>query len=201
MQHWHSQVTVAPAIEPVTLTEAKTHLRVVGSDDDAYIGNLISAARGRAEKFTGLSIVTQTRTFVCDGFPYGDEFIALPGSPVQSVTSVVYVDGNGTNQTWDSSNYTVDTTAVPGGIYLAYGKSWPTTRTVRHAVTITYVAGYGQSSDSPLSLNVPQEIKQAILLMIAELYERREMAITGTIITEVPLSASWLLMPFRVTYL
>lgn len=200
MGHSHGQVTVEPAIEPITLTEAKTHCRVTGTDDDTYIGTLITAAREWVEDYTGRSLITQTRTYVLDAFPYGDETIVLPRPPLQSVTSVVYVDTAGANQTWDSANYTVDTDRDPGGIYLAYGKTWPATRSIRHAVTITYVAGYGESTDSPLSTNVPQRIKQAILLIIGEMYSNREVS-APVKMESVPFAIEALLTPFRLVYL
>jgi len=192
LHHDHSQVTVAPASEPVTLAEAKAHLRVNHANDDASIDGLIVAAREWVEAFTGRSLVTQTRTYVLDGFPVEDDFIALPGSPIQSVTLVSYVDAAGATQTWGAANYVVDSTADPGGIFLAYGASWPDTRDQRHAVTITYVAGY---------TIVPQRIKQAMLLIIGELYARRELAIVGAAINEVPFAVQALLTPFRLVYL
>ena len=190
--HEHSQVTVAPTNEPVTLDEAKTHLRVTHSNDDAYIYALITAAREWVEDYTGRSMIEQTRTYLLDSFPSGDDFIVLPRSPIKSVTSVVYVDTAGANQTWSSANYIADTTSDPGGVYLAYGASWPDTRSQRHAVTITYVAGY---------TIVPQRLKQAMLLIIGELYARRELSIIGATVSEVPFAVQALLTPFRLVYL
>lgn len=193
MPHYdHSQVTTAPASDPVTLADAKTHLRVTHNNDDTYIDGLITAAREWVEDFTGRSLVTQTRTYLMDGFPIGDDFIVLPRSPIQSVTTVVYVDTAGANQTWSSVNYAVDTTADPGGIYLAYNATWPDTRAQRHAVTITYIAGY---------TIIPQRLKQAMLLIIGELYARRELSIVGATISEVPFAVQALLSPFRLVYL
>lgn len=180
-------LTVAPAEEPVTLAEAKAHLRVTDADSDTLITTLIKTARLMAEGFTNRAFVTQTWQWRLDGFfPWR---ISVPKGRLQSVSSIQYVDANGDTQTLASSDYSVDAKSDPGRIEPAYGKVWPTTRYQMNAVTITFVAGYGAASA------VPEDIKHAMLLIIGELYERREEAIAGTIIGEVPLSSKRLLMP------
>ena len=86
----YSKVTSQPGVEPVTLTEAKVHLRVDSTDDDAYINTLISVTRQLCESYTGLSFITQTRRVTMDRFPYGSSLnpyacIYLPYGPVKEV--------------------------------------------------------------------------------------------------------------------
>ena len=170
-------VTTAPSVEPVSLAEAKEHLRVIHDDDDAYIELLITAARAYVEEHSARALCTQTITLKLPRFPAR---IELPRPPLASVTSITYVDGDGTTQTLSSSNYRVSTSGEPGFIDPAYNISWPTTRDIADAVTVVYVAGYGAAAA------VPSLVKQAIKLMVAHLYETREPVNVGNIVTEIP---------------
>lgn len=182
--------TADAATEPVTLVEAKAHLRVTGIDDDTLIGTLITTARQFVENFTNRALITQTWEWRLDRFyPWT---LIVPMAPLASVTSIQYVDGNGDTQTLALTEYTVDAKSDPARITPAYGKSWPATRYHINAVTITFTAGYGTASA------VPSPIKQALLLVLAEMYERREAAIAGAPIIEIPLGVKALLMPYVV---
>ena len=184
-------VTSEPAAEPVSTSEAKTHLRVSGSGDDTYIDTLVKAARRQVERVTGLSLITQTRALRLDEFPLSDA-IELPYGPLQSVTSVAYLDADGASQTWSSSNYRADIYSYPPRVALAYGVSWPSTRGVTHSVTVTYVAGYGTASTS-----VPQDILHAIKLLVGHWYENRE-EVTAVDMEVLPMGVEALLAPYRV---
>lgn len=153
--------TVAPATEPVTLSEAKAHLGVTISDDDTRITSLIVAARETAELYTQRSFITQTWAAKFDAFPTGD-IIQLPKGPIQSITSVQYVDEDGETQTFTA--YTLD--AAGERIILNYDEDWPDTRSIENAVTITYVTGYGAAAA------VPDSIKAALKLQVEGLYDR-----------------------------
>ena len=177
------QVTTAPTTEPVTLAEAKTHLRVDGSDEDTFIEGLIQAAREWCEDYERRAYITRTITAKFDRF-YST--IILPMPKIQSVTSVKYLDTAGTEQTLSTDYYDVDTYREPGAITLAYNKTWPTTRDINNAVEVVFVAGYGDADD------VPERVKCAIKLLIGHLYENRET--TSPInISEVPLGIKSLL--------
>lgn len=87
-------MSVEPAEEPITLEEAKSHLRVDIEDDDNLILNLITAARQKAESILKRALITQTWIYYPDDFPDKD-YIELPMPPLQSVSSVTYTDYNG----------------------------------------------------------------------------------------------------------
>lgn len=182
----------APTTEPVTTAEAKTHLRVTISDDDTYIGTLITVARRHVETITGRALINQTWDYFLDNFPPGDK-IVIPLPRLSSVTSVKYTDKDNVQTTFAASKYIVDTNNEPGQIVLAYGESWPTfTPRPINAVEIRFVAGYGSGA-----ANVPEGIKQAMLLLIAHWYENRE-PVTDMNMKEIPETVNALLWPYRV---
>lgn len=157
------RVVTSPTVEPITIAEAKTHLRVTDSGEDDRIAALIAAAREEAETITGRAFITQTWRLTLDRFPLCGP-IELPRAPLQSITSITYVDSDGASQTW--ANYRVSTNSEPGRVEPAYNEVWPTIRDVTEAATITYVAGYGDTSR-----DVPNGIKNALLLMVESYYD------------------------------
>lgn len=185
-------LVTAPSVEPITTTEAKLHLRVDHADEDALIGGLVTAAREWCEGFQGRAYVTQTWDYTLDSFPGGDGRIEIPKPPLQSITSVSYVDADGATQTVSSSDYTVDTAGIVGSVVPAYGESWPTTRAIPNAVTIRFVAGYGSAAD------VPETAKAAMKLMLGTYYMSREQAVIGTITAQLPMGVEPLLWMNRV---
>jgi uncharacterized phiE125 gp8 family phage protein len=169
-------VTTPPAGEPLTLADAKGHMREDGTDQDVHIAGLIAAVRRDQEDRLGVALITQTMAMRMDRFP---ALLELPRSPVQSVTSIQYVDLDGVTQTLAGTEYTADLYSTPPRIVPAYGKSWPSTRAVPNAVTVTFVAGFGDSSEA-----VPDDLRTALLMRLADLYENREAKITGTIVAQ-----------------
>jgi len=166
----------APACEPLTLTDAKDHLRVTYSDEDLLIESLITAARIEFEALTYRQLITATYDLVLDGFPRNDLPIRIPRAPLQSVTSITYTDPAGDAQTLDSANYIVSATRLPGIIRPAYGCTWPTARTEPDAVTVRFLAGHGEDPDDVESL-----AKAAIRLLIGQYYEFREEVIDRSV--------------------
>ena len=177
-------VKTAPTGEPVTTAEAKAHLNVDTADDDTYIATLIKVARQQFENDTGRAYYRRTYYLDLNGFPVGDA-IELPMPPLLSVTSVVHYSTSGAASTVTSTVYGTDTSAQPGRVVLQYNQSWPTDE-VRpfNGVRVEYVAGYGTASQA--ATVIPEGAKQAILLVVGDLYKDRETAITGTIRTKIP---------------
>ena len=178
--------TSGPASEPVTTSEAKTHLRVTSSSDDTYIGSAITAARELCENYTGRCFINQTFQWTLDCFPLSDwEYLIFPRAPLGSVTSVTYYDSNNALQTWSSAEYDVDTAGNLGRLRPKEGYSWPSTYDRPNAVTVTFVSGYGSAASS-----VPQSIKQAMLFHIADIYDHRATQVTGTSVSAMPFGAA-----------
>jgi uncharacterized phiE125 gp8 family phage protein len=172
-------VVTGPVYEPISLQEAKDHLRVRHSDQDALIEALITAARQHLDGPAGTlgrCLITQTLRVTMDEWP--DEII-LPCPPLISVTSIEYQDGGSPTYTALTS-YQVTSISEPGKIKPAYGEWWPTIQCgLYDAIRVTYTAGYGAHPGA-----VPLAIKQAMLLMIGDMYENAETQIIGTIVTQ-----------------
>jgi len=177
--------------EPISLAEAKRHLRL--SDDDPGIDDLsgvITAARQAAEQFLNTSIVVQTRTLTLDAFP---PVLLLPNGPVISITSVVYIDSDGDQQTLAANAYSFTSYTHSDYIYPIYGTAWPTTRNEHGAVVITYQAGSMAGSPAVLA---EETIKSAIKLIMGDLWENREGQFVGVSAVVNPTVAN-LLYPYR----
>lgn len=145
--------------------------------DDPQLTMLIKSARRQAEAELGRHLITQTLEATFDKFPRYcgdhrcDNNIKLP--PLQSVTSISYVDTNGDSQTLASDQYVVDTKSQPARIRPAYGVTWPSTRDQNNAVTVRFVAGYGAASA------VPESIKQWMLVRIKHAHDNRGSVVIG----------------------
>lgn len=183
------QLSSGPSVEPVTRAEAKSHLRVDFEEDDTLIDVLIEAARQHAEDYTQRRFITQTWT---QTFPEFEDVMLLSGSPLQSITTVTYLDKDNVSQTLSTDIYDVDTTRNPGAMRRTRDQSWPATYPSWNAVVVTYVAGYGAAASA-----VPAAIKQAMLMHIGHMYENRESSIDRMIMA-VPMGYESLLAPYRV---
>lgn len=158
------KLVTPPTAEPVTLAEAKVHARVTETALDNAFDQWIVVARVEAEHIMRRQVVAATYDLTLDAFP---AVIELPRPPLQSVTSLTYVDTDGVTQTLAAELYSVVNVsdAVPAMVVPAYGEAWPATRAVPGAVTVRYSAGWATAAD------VPEAIKQWIILRVAWLYE------------------------------
>ena len=109
--------TVAPAVEPVSLDEAKTHLRISHDSEDDLIAGLIRAARDEVEAQTGLALITQSWRLTRDCWPRGGR-IALFRNPVSQILSVTTYDDSGAASVIDPSTYQVDTHARTARLFI-----------------------------------------------------------------------------------
>lgn len=188
------KLKTAPTVEPITLSEAKLHLKLDSdTTDDTLITALITAAREACENFTGRAFVNQTWEATFDEFPAGEDEIELYPAPLSSITSLTYKDVNNATQTAAATVYEADPYSLPGTLALKYGQSWPVALEIQNSITVTYVAGYGATAAS-----VPGPIKAAMLLLIGHLYENRESVEVGQTAEVLPHGVEFLLSPYRV---
>lgn len=183
-------VATAPAVEPVTLTEALLHLRVDIPDDNILIVGLIEAARQYCEQAARRTFINTTYDLHLDAWPLYGRF-ALPRPPLVSVTGVYYTDEDGTETEYASSNYVVDVKSEPGRIVLKTGAVLPSvTLQEINGIRVRFVAGYGAGA-----AQVPPEYRQAMLLLIGHWYENREAVLVaqGFNMIEMPMAVRALL--------
>lgn len=190
-----------PLAELITLAQARAHLKLdaEGSPpthpDDDLVTALITVAREAAESYTGLVIAPRGFTIALDEFPaYAIDTTLWP---VTSVTSVVYSDQNGTQQTVNAANYVLDNYSRPASI-VSPVEAWPATEVTPNAVVVTVEAGF-TDGQSPDSYPCPRGVIQAMLLIIGHLYENRQ-SVVGTQRYELPLGVQSLLTPYRVNW-
>ncbi len=177
------KLIVPPAL-PVTLAEAKRHLRVSHDDDDALITSMIEASTSYLDGWGGIlgrALEPQTVQIALDAFPAGE--IELPLGPAVSVVSVAYTDTTGAPQVVDPADYELDAFSMSG--WIIPSAPWPAAMAAINAVKITWVAGTG----------CPAAVRAAILLHVGHLYANREAV--GEAQTELPLAFNALVAPSR----
>lgn len=174
--------TSGPVVEPVSLADAKLHLRVDSEADDLYIAGLIQAAREWCEVYTDRTFVHTQYAMTLDTFPWE---IELPRPPVavaaaNTATTITYAQEGGTTATLASSQYRVDRTAEPGVIRTVYAGTWPSHLLDQNSVTVTWWGGYGEDGTK-----VPRAVKSAILMLVGSWYENRQAVLSGSVPKEL----------------
>jgi uncharacterized phiE125 gp8 family phage protein len=181
------KLITAPASTPVSLSEVKSYMRELTTDQDTLFTSLIAAATSYLDGpngYLGRAIITQTWELYLDDF---SSAIRIPFGPVASVTSVKYYDTAGSLQTIDSANYAVDLTSSDQWIVPVSTYSWPAVASGINNVIIRFVAG---------EATAPEAIKAAIHMLIAQWFEMPE-ASSDKPVTELPHAVSALLANFR----
>ena len=189
MQYRSLTTTTPPAVEPVTLAEAKAHCRVDTSTDDAYISSLITAAREWCESYCDETFVHTQYRMTLDAFPHEIELPRPPMASSGTVTAVTvtYTLENQSTATLATNQYRVDRDSTPGVIRTLYNSSWPSHLLDYNAVTVSWWGGMGASGSS-----VPQRVRNAILWLVGMWYERR-MAADAVNLSEIPFGVKALL--------
>ncbi|WP_406871618.1 head-tail connector protein [Aminobacter sp. P9b] len=180
--------TAAPASTPISVAEAKSHLRIDISDDDGLIEAYIAAAVDHLDGWSGIlgrALVTQSWRQDFAGFGC----LRLPLGPVASITEIKYFDDDNVQQTLANTVYTHLSDALGTYVALKPDQVWPSSYSRPDAVSITYAAGSAAA-------DVPPALKAAIFLMVGNWYANRETT-TETAMTELPIGAYALMSPYR----
>lgn len=183
--------TSAPLVPPITLTDAKAHLRVDGADEDALITSLIETATAHVERGFGLALITQGVTIIRDAWP-DSWLVELPLTPVQAVASVTTFEADGGSFVFDAGHWFADTVSHPPRIVLHGTAPWPKPGRRANGIEIAVTAGFG---DAPS--DVPEPIRQALLLLVAHWFERREPVVLEDEPHEMPATVSALLASYK----
>ena len=207
------RLITAPGIKPVSVADISAQVRFDLTAESSLIDSFIGAVTEKAENLTRRALITQTWELALEAFPcstqvvgpwqfpccaqfrpYNSAPILIPLAPVQSITSVQYLDTDGVQQTMDPAAYVLDTASTPARIVPAYQTTWPTAANMPGGVVVRFVAGYGLTA-----ADVPESIKAWIKLNVASLYENRESVLVGARAQQIELSiADSLIAPYRV---
>lgn len=184
-------LTSGPALEPVSLADAKAHLRLDTSDDDALLQSLITTSRLHIEAALGLALITQSWSWSLDTWPSAKR-IALPLRPVQAVTQVRVWTGDGVSETLSPDAFILDGQGNPARLIPVGSGSLKEPGQAANGIEIAFSAGFGS-----VPADVPATIRHALLLLIAHWYEHREPVEIGTSVNAVPVMVSELLQAHR----
>ena len=184
-------VTVAPTNYPISLQDVKRNIGITIDDDsqDLSIFESIKSLTNWIEEYLNRSLITRTLALDFDEL---EDDLVLAGEPIQSITSITYYDTTNTQQTLSSDYYALDTSSAIANIYLEYGYSWPSHLEYRNSVSVTYVAGYGDTAAS-----VPEAIRKAMLIIMDNWLRYQATSASGLPISTIPYAAEQLLRPFR----
>jgi uncharacterized phiE125 gp8 family phage protein len=184
-----------PALEPVSLDDAKAHLRLDTDDDDVLVGAAICAAicaaRFHVEAATRRVFIEQGWRIYLDAWPRS-RIVTIPVAPLIAVDAVTIYDVAGAPALVDEDDYQVDVASVPGRVVLSRTALQTVGRAV-NGIEIDVTAGYGVSS-----VDVPSPIRQAIMMLVAHWFEYRSAVSQDLALASVPFGVEALIAPFRV---
>lgn len=179
----------APALEPISVADVKTYLRVSHDDDDAVIASLIAAARGQIEAMTRRGLITQSWRIVGDVWP-ADGKLRLRIGPLRTLLAVRVYDASGVAATLDPASFvldkTTDTIAAPGW-------SLPPPGRAQSGIELDVQLGYG-----PAATDVPEPLRHAIRMLTAHWYDNRGQVAIGQSVPIMPPSVNAMIGSFRV---
>jgi uncharacterized phiE125 gp8 family phage protein len=153
-----------PALEPVTVAEARAWLKLDHTSEDALIAELIRAARMEVENQTARALITQHWRMTFDRWPVRD-LIHLPRGPVNAILAVIVHGADGAPETLAPADYTLDAISDPARLLF---ERRPETGRRLNGVEIDYACGYGATG-----VDVPDFIRRAIKMLVVHFYEFR----------------------------
>lgn len=183
-------MTTPPAAEPVTVADAKAHLRIDGSEEDILLASLLLTSRLHIETALSVALITQSWTLRLDRWPRRRE-IELPLTPLQAVDEVRVKDASETASVVPAESYLVDLASRPPRL-IWNNFAPPDPQVAANGIEIDLTVGFGPDGDS-----VPAPLKYAILLLASHWYEHRDPGEIGMTGTRIPDAVSSLINPFR----
>ncbi len=184
-------LTSSPALEPVSLAEAKTHLRIDHTHEDPLIQSLIITSRLHIEAALGLALITQSWSYTLDRWPRQPR-INLPMRPVQAIAHVKIWSAGGESEILPPDAFFLDGQGLPARLVWQGNATPPDPQRTANGIEIAYTAGFGAAP-----ADVPETIRHALLLLAAHWYENREPIEIGSGGSAIPSMVSELLAPYR----
>lgn len=174
----------------VSVDEAKAHLRILHNDDDTYITSLIKAAQLTAEYYCNTDFTPCNWTYTCDLWSQTQK---LPHGQWFKITKISYYDDNGSYLNWASTQWVPDMDTIPNRITLAVNKTYPSLRDGVANIVINL------TSTGDLYNNGYVEVaKQAVLIMLTDMYENRQSVVVGRIASSIPKTSQYLLDTLKI---
>ena len=186
-----SILLAGPAVEPITLGDAKHFLRVEHDDDDDIITALIAGSRIHVETQTRRALITQSWRLTRDLWPETGCVPLLP-VPVKTLDAVRVYKSDGTTLALDLAGFTLDKNDAPARLSFIHGVP-PAPARRAAGIEIDISCGYGNAG-----ANVPEPLRQAIRLLVAHWYENRGLIAAGSAVAVLPQSVAALIAPYRV---
>ncbi|MEL7544087.1 MAG: head-tail connector protein [Pseudomonadota bacterium] len=183
----------APAREPLTVAEAKLHLRLDTDDDDALIASLIGAARMHLERLLGRAFISQTWLETRDCWPSHSAPVLLARAPVQDIVEVRIVDREGSATVLPEEDYFLDAVSAPSRLARLASGVWPPPGRGINGIEIEFVAGFGDDVD-----DVPAPLRQALLMLVCDWYETRQPVDFSSAVSALPAAVAGLVAPWRL---
>ena len=183
-------MTSGPATEPVTVTEAKAHMRTDGAVEDVLIASLILTSRLHVEAALGFALINQSWTLILDRWPPGTE-VEIPLAPLQAISAVKVKNTAGVATAVAPTNYLVDLASKPPRL-VWNNAARPDPGIPAAGIEIDFTAGFGASAAT-----VPAPLKHAVLMLTAHWYEHRDANEIGSSAARIPDAISDLIQPFR----
>ncbi|WP_299347656.1 phage head-tail connector protein [uncultured Maritalea sp.] len=187
-----SFLLTGPALEPISLDDAKTFLRVSDVVDDQLISTLIAAARVHVETLTRRAMITQIWRNVLDSWPLNNQ-VELPLGPFQNLVAVRVFDGDGNPALLPLTQFVGEDQTAPARIILPRTINGQPNLRVNAAIEIDYQVGFGTGPD-----DVPTDLKQSLLTLIGHWYQHREAVVMAGSGAIVPLGFDQLIAPYKV---
>lgn len=184
-------LTSGPALEPITLAEAKAHLRLDTNADDALVQSLIITSRLHIEAALSIALITQSWSWTMDRWPKAMRLV-LPIRPVTAVAHIKLWRNDATSETLPLEGFILDGQGNPPRLIPGSLVSFPEPERPVNGIEIALTVGFG-----PAPSDVPATIRHALLLLVAHWYEHREPVEIGAAINAIPVMVSELLHPYR----
>lgn len=183
-------LTAGPAAEPVTVGDAKAHLRIDGATEDVLIGSLLLTSRLHIEQALSIALITQQWRLVLDRWTKRNA-VEIPLSPLQEVSAVRVRQSPAAFETLMPTTYVVDLASKPPRL-VWNGAPRPDPQVAANGIEIDFTAGFGATAAS-----VPAPLKHAILMLTAHWYEHRDPIEVGSTSARIPDAVNDLIQPFR----
>ena len=181
-------LTSGPALEPISVADAKAHMRLDSGAEDALIASLILTSRLHLETALSLALITQTWTLSLDAWPPAS--VIFPIRPVLSIIAARVLSAASVATTLAASDYLLDGSGLKPRL-VRTGMAWPQPGKAANGVEIVFTAGFG-----PAATDVPQPVRHALLMLVAHWYEHRDPIEIGSPASSIPKAVSDLMMPY-----